>query len=121
MAGALARASVRASVRSSVQDGFVPTARRLLARSWPALLVFLWASLAIGFGQGAAVFRLATVWAYVALAIMLFVAGPWFPWYLAWIWPAAVLRFSRPHLALSLFLLPFSLLLMLGYAMPPGP
>lgn len=95
-------------------------ARQLLARTWPALLVYAWAALAVAFGRGNALFRIATVWSFAALAIMLFVAGLWFPWYLAWVWPAILVRFTRAHLALIAFVLPFSMLLMLVYALSPG-
>lgn len=101
----------------------IPTreiARQFLARTWPALLVYAWAALAVALGRGNALFRIATVWSFVALAIMLFVAGLWFPWYLAWVWPAILVRFTRPHLALIAFVLPFSALLMLVYALSPG-
>ena len=93
--------------------------RRIVSRAWPALLIYLWASLAIGLGRGDAALRLATLWCCVALG-MLFVAGLWFPWYLAWLWPMIVLRFTRLHTALTVFALPFSLLLLLAYAIPPG-
>jgi hypothetical protein len=100
--------------------GLLPGLVGALSQAWPALLVLLWATAVMAVGQGDAPFRLATVWAMVSLAIMIFVAGMWFPWYLAWTWPVALLRFTRPHLVLSGFLLPFSLMLMLAYALPPG-
>ena len=93
---------------------------RVAVRIWPALLVYLWASLAICIGQGDAVSRLATVWSCTALASMIFAAGLWFPWYLAWFWIPVVFRFTRLHLALMAFALPFSLLLMFAYATSPG-
>ena len=113
-----ASASVSAPTQNGGRAG--PSPWRGLARTWPILLVFLWATAAVALGQGDAVFRLATVWGVLSLAIMLFVAGMWFPWYLAWTWPVAVARFTRPHLVLTGFLLPFSLILMLAYALPPG-
>jgi len=91
-----------------------------LSHAWPALLVFLWATAVVVMGQGDPALRLATVFGVLSLAIMIFVAGMWFPWYLAWTWPLALLRFTRAHLVLSGFLLPFSLMLMLAYALPPG-
>lgn len=92
----------------------------MLGQAWPALLVFLWATAAVALGQGEPVLRLATVWGVVSLAVMLFVAGMWFPWYLAWTWPVVVLRFTRVHVVLAGFLLPLSLMLMLAYAWPPA-
>jgi hypothetical protein len=100
-------------------EGATSSVRRIVSRAWPALLIYLWASLAIGLGRGDAALRLATLWCCVALG-MLFVAGLWFPWYLAWLWPMIVLRFTRLHTALTVFALPFSLLLLLAYAIPPG-
>ena len=93
--------------------------RRLLYAS-PAFLIYLWATLAICIGQGDSAYRLAAVWSYVALGILAFAAGLWCSWYLAWVWPTLVLRFTRPHLMLAAFAVPFSLLLMLAYATPPG-
>jgi hypothetical protein len=106
--------------RAMADDSDVRLPWRILTRTWPVLLLFLWAAVAVAMGEGEHVFRLATVWGLLSLAIMLVVAGMWFPWYLAWTWPVAVLRFTRPHLVLMGFLLPFSLMLMLAYALPPG-
>jgi len=105
-----------AESRRSGFDGLL----RGLWRISPALLIYLWATLAIAFGQGDAALRVATLWSFVALGILCFAAGLWCSWYLAWLWPPLVLRFTGPHRMLAAFIVPFSLLLTLAYATAPG-
>jgi alpha-1,6-mannosyltransferase len=108
----------RGSTRETIKAA-ASSVLRVASRAWPAVLIYLWASLALALGRGDATLRLPILWCCVALGI-LFVAGLWFPWYLAWLWPLVVLRFTRLHTALIVFALPFSLLLVLAYATPPG-
>ena len=92
----------------------VEVARRI----WVALLVYVAATAAILLREGDPLLPL-TAWAYVAWSIMLFVAGLWFPWYLAWTWPAVLVRSNRHHQALALLLFLFSVLLMMVYGTAP--
>jgi hypothetical protein len=92
----------------------VEAARRI----WVALLVYVAATAAILLREGDPLLPL-TAWAYVAWSIMLFVAGLWFPWYLAWTWPTVLVRSNRHHQALALLLFLFSVLLMMVYGTAP--
>lgn len=87
-------------------------------RVWVASLVYLAATLAIFLRDGDPLLPL-TAWAYVSSSVMLFVAGLWFPWYLAWTWPVALVRTNRHHQALVLVLFLFSVLLMMVYGTAP--
>jgi hypothetical protein len=108
----------RHSIGAAIKVGLV-SCLRVASRVWPALLIYLWALSVMGLGRGDAGFRLATVWSFVALGGILFGAGRWFPWYLAWVWPAVCVRFTRSHMALAAFAWPLSLWLMLAYAIAP--
>jgi len=89
----------------------------VVRRIWPPAVIYAGATLILW--RGGAPLVALTAWAYVSSAVMLFVAGLWFPWYLTWIWPAVLARASRHHRVLTLLLFLFSLLLMMVYATPP--
>jgi len=89
----------------------------LVRRTWLTALVYAGATLILW--RGGAPLLALTGWAYLSSAVMLFVAGLWFPWYLTWTWPAVLARANRHHQVLTLVLFLFSLLLMMVYATPP--
>jgi len=72
----------------------------------------LWAILA---PPGEAAKRAVTAWAWAALAILLFAAGVWYPWYLVWIWPAVLIRANLPHRLLAALIMAFGVFLTLVY------
>jgi len=58
---------------------------------------------------------LISAWALLAVPMMPLATHKFFPWYLTWAWSAALLRWTRGHRALLVWLLPVSLLLALLY------
>jgi len=66
-------------------------------------------------GLDAAVGALISAWALLAVPMMPLATHKFFPWYLTWAWSAALLRWTRGHRALLVWLLPVSLLLALLY------
>jgi hypothetical protein len=89
----------------------------VVRRTWLTALLYAGATFALW--RGGALLSPLTAWAYVSSAVMLFVAGLWFPWYLTWTWPAVLARANRHHQMLTLLLFLFSVLLMMVYGTPP--
>ena len=89
----------------------------VVRRTWLAALVYAGATWIVW--RGGAPLLALTGWAYLSSAVMLFVAGLWFPWYLTWTWPALLARANRHHQVLTLLVFLFSVLLMMVYATPP--
>jgi hypothetical protein len=75
----------------------------------------LWAIMA---PAGEAARRTVTAWAWATLAVLMFATGTglWYPWYLAWIWPAVLIRTTVSHRLLVALLLPVGVLLTLLHA-----
>jgi hypothetical protein len=72
----------------------------------------LWAVLA---PAGEAARRAVTAWAWAALVLVLFATGAWYPWYLAWAWPAVLARATPSHRLLAVLIMPLSVLVTLVY------
>lgn len=77
----------------------------------------LWAILA---PVGEAARRAVTAWAWAALVVLLFAAGVWYPWYLAWIWPAVLIRVNLAHRLLAMVAMALSALTILYTVARPG-
>jgi hypothetical protein len=75
----------------------------------------LWAVMA---PAGETARRAVTAWAWAAVAVLMFATGTglWYPWYLAWIWPAVLIRTTVSHRLLVALLLPVGVLLTLLHA-----
>jgi hypothetical protein len=77
----------------------------------------LWAVLA---PVGEAAQRAVTAWAWAALVVLLFAAGVWYPWYLAWIWPVVLIRVNLAHRLLAMVAMALSALTILYTIAPPA-
>jgi len=64
--------------------------------------------------------RAVTAWAWAALVVLLFAAGVWYPWYLAWIWPAVLIRVNLAHRLLAMVAMALSALTLLYTIAPPA-
>jgi hypothetical protein len=107
-----------ASVTARWQLGHAGSATALIAPLlWLALFalasVHLYRSARVG--RDAVVGVLISAWALLAVPLMLLVTHKLFPWYLTWSWSAVLLRWTKAHQAILLWLLPVSLLLALLY------
>ena len=56
----------------------------------------------------------------VPFVTMLFAAGVWYPWYLAWIWPAVLIRVNLAHRLLAMVAMALSALTLLYTIAPPA-
>lgn len=111
-----ADAAASSAPRKTIRRTGSPLAH-VVRRTWLTALVYAGATVILW--RGGAPLLALTGWAYVSSAVMLFVAGLWFPWYLTWTWPAVLARANRHHQILTLLLFLFSVLLMMVYATPP--
>jgi hypothetical protein len=64
--------------------------------------------------------RIVTAWACLAMVLFFTTSGLFFPWYLAWTWPAVFVRWSRVSRIAGVVLLIISLLGMLVYSNASG-
>jgi hypothetical protein len=78
------------------------------AMFWPGLL--LYAALTIWQVMRPARVLWLAAWSILVLSPVFWYAGIWFPWYLAWAWMPALLRWNRLHVGLSAVIFSFSLI-----------
>jgi hypothetical protein len=64
--------------------------------------------------------RIVTAWACLSIVLFFTTTGLFFPWYLAWTWPAVFVRRSRLSRTAAVLLLIISLLGMLVYSNASG-
>ncbi len=87
-------------------------------RQWPVIVLYLASSIWLWWRSEN--MQWPAAWVLLALALMMFTLGPWFPWYMLWSWAVALIRWewNGPYPYLSLLCAGFGVPMSLSYCYP---
>ena len=112
-------AAVRSWALAHGANGRVAAALAGIIRQWWIVLIYVTTTIVLTM-RGKRTGDWLAGWSVVALAPTLHFVGLWFPWYLGWSWPSALVRWDRTGLAITSMAFALSLVWFLMYTMSPG-